>query len=417
MVAHCFIELAWGVGWVSRGIADDIDDMEMVMKLTTQRAGQIKHILLALVLSFSSFPVLALSLGLDVKAGIDSETLRFLESYPENVRKEAVLGASQVLDRADVSVSKIFMQGRELIFLVTDGAVCIQRNLKAVPRGVFERMFGLYTVYSREVDGALNKLANSARLNTTPSDFVKGYVVVDVIASDGQCLTMQSDLDQRELIKQRGVINTSYILWQRLGDICKSLGECYSLVRTTVESELSNALQQDKDRVKADERMARISQPPEPRQTKLPKNYGLFHYERAINGMLEIHDDLIRVREVRLAKGLAVKSELDKALASVFDSLKKAESTKDWAASCNQGYKLAHQFTTIANLQEGLAGFELLSKQEMDDLKSSISLAADRQKKLVSRKSSSNGFRNDGKSCWWLTPAFDKDTICTSVSC
>ncbi|WP_162957805.1 hypothetical protein, partial [Pseudomonas aeruginosa] len=298
------------------------------------------------------------SLGFDVKAGLDSATINFLNNYPATVREEAVKGANQILNRADESVSKIFDQSRDLVLLAKDVAVCAGVTLETVGVGTFRRMFGIHPNWTERLKEFVADIQDEATLTSTPAVLYKQYVDADNRGRDAYCLTHQGDLDQEGIMNLRKQIKTTALMWQRLEPYCANVRECYALVSATVDAAVQGAAKQDLKRIDAADRLAKIKRPPEPQRSVFSSNFDLRTYELALLALLSIHDDLIRASELRVAAGTVEKNKLDNQLATNEAKLNLLEHDKNKIAACNEAYKVAGWFDAAGAQLKVVEGYE-----------------------------------------------------------
>lgn len=345
-------------------------------------------------------------LGFDVKAGLDSATRDFLSVYPENIRKQAVIGANEVLNRADESVARVFTQGRDLMLLGKEVVVCTGVTLENIPRGWGMRLFGIRPVYTQLLKDEINDVAKATSLTSKPGDIYMRYVSVDNLGRDAYCLTLQGDLDQQGVIQLRTEIKTTALLWKRLEALapsqanpvgCTTVRECYALVSTTVDDSLKRALKQDKDYISANERMAAIERPPEPKSSWGSSNFNLRTYELAMLKMLAVHDDLLRVASQRIAKSDEEQAKLNKQISAVDSQIGAAEKLKEVAAACNQGYKLAPDVSALTKQFGVVNGYENLTPDEQKVIEGRITGLEKRRAALAAK--SGKWVVNNGKSC------------------
>lgn len=345
-------------------------------------------------------------LGLDVEVGIDSATRDFLQGYPKEIREQAVIGATQIMDRADVSIALVFKQGRDFLLLGKDVVVCAGVTIENIPRGFLQRLFGIRPNFTQLLKDEIEEVGEEASLNTTPAKLYKRYVDVDNLGRDAYCLTLQGDLDQHSVLLLRAEVKTTGLLWKRMEGLaptkenpvgCTTVRECYSMVSTTVDDSLSKALKQDKDRIRADERMARIVRPPEPKSSWGSSNFDLRTYELALLGMLAIHDDLVRVGLKRTAKGTEENNKLLGMMNRNDALLREAEGQRDKVAGCNQAYRMIPQFQEATAQLEVVKGYEVLAPD-------AVAGAANQLQGLEGRRATLAAFNrggviNNGRSC------------------
>ncbi|HCH7782784.1 TPA: hypothetical protein NNM78_002223 [Pseudomonas aeruginosa] len=337
------------------------------------------------------------SLGFDVKAGLDSATINFLNNYPATVREEAVKGANQILNRADESVSKIFDQSRDLVLLAKDVAVCAGVTLETVGVGTFRRMFGIHPNWTERLKEFVADIQDEATLTSTPADLYKQYVDADNRGRDAYCLTHQGDLDQEGIMNLRKQIKTTALMWQRLQPYCANVRECYALVSATVDTAVKGAAKQDLKRIDAEDRLAKIKRPPEPQRSVFSSNFDLRTYELALLALLSIHDDLIRASELRIAAGTVEKNKLDNQLATNEAKLNLLEHDKNKIAACNEAYKVAGWFDAAGAQLKVVEGYEVLTADELNALAEKVKNQSQRRARVAAF--SMDGVINNGKGC------------------
>lgn len=344
-------------------------------------------------------------LGLDVEAGLDSATRDFLQGYPKEIREQAVIGATQIMNRADESIAKVFIQGRDFLMLGKDFIVCTGVTTERIPLGMLQRFFGIRPNYTEILQDKLEELGDEATLKTSPGRLYLRYVDVDNLGRDAYCLTLQDDLDQHSVMKIRAEVKTTGLLWKRLEDLgrspsdqdgCSTVRDCYELVSTTVDTDLANAPKQDKDLIRADERMGRVVRPPEPKKTWLSNNFDLRTYEQAMLIMLSVHDDLLRVAAKRQVQGLEAYKRLKDMVAGTEALVAQAERQKG-AAACNQAYNMAPQVRSAQTQLDAVKAYEIVLPAELQEVASRLQGVESRRVKLAS--TSSVWIYNDGKSC------------------
>ncbi|MGI0646811.1 hypothetical protein ACRCPS_17500 [Pseudomonas aeruginosa] len=344
-------------------------------------------------------------LGLDVEAGLDSATRNFLQGYPKEIREQAVIGATQIMNRADESIAKVFIQGRDILLLGKDVIVCTGVTVENIPRGMLERLFGIRPNYTEVLQNELKKLGDEAKLTSKPGQLYTRYVDVDNIGSDAYCLTLQDDLDQHSVMKIRAEVKTTGLLWKRMEALapsptnqagCSTVRDCYVLVSTTVDTDLATAPKQDKDLIKADERMGRVVRPPEPKETWFSNNFDLRTYEQAMLIMLAVHDDLLRVAAKRQVQGLEAYKKLKDMVAGTEALVAEAERQKG-AAACNRAYNMAPQVRAAQTQLDAVKAYEIVLPAELLEVANRLQGVESRRVKLAS--TSSVWIYNDGKSC------------------
>lgn len=357
-------------------------------------------------------------LGFDVDVGLDSATRDFLRSYPKEVREQAVIGATQIMDRADVSIALVFKQGRDLLLLGKDVVVCAGVTAESIPGGIFRRMFGIRRNYTEVLKEEMGKVASKATLNATPAVLYKRYVDVDNIGRDAYCLTLDGDLDQHGVLMLRAEIKTTALLWKRMEGLapskenpvgCTTVRECYALVSTTVGDSLGKALKQDKNQINADERMARIVSPPEPQVSWGSSSFDLRAYELAMLAMLSVHDDLLRVSLKRISRGAKERSRLMALVDRNESLLRSAEAERSKIAGCNQAYQMIPSFREATTQLDVASRYEVISPDDLAAIISRIQWLEERRSDLAAYKDERRGgVRNDGSSCFYIPEPIDR---------
>lgn len=336
-------------------------------------------------------------MGFDVDIGLDSATRAFLQGYPEDIRKQVVLGANQVLDRADESVARVFVQSHGLLLGAKDVVVCSGRVMEHIPRGMMERFFGLRPdSYSAIAEQSLMDFRAGVKLIDSPNKIANGYTNIDNIASDAFCLTLQSDLDHYRVVRLRPEVKTSGLLWTRLEPLCENVRGCYALTLATVHTSMANAVRQDLVKTKAEERFAAIKQPPLP-TSGWKSNFDLVQYEHALNSLLAINDDLIRVSTARAKAGMVKLTAFEGKETQVSQWLSAAEAERNGVTRCNRGYQLASAVKDVGTLRDQVGTYEFLQPAEWEAVKIKVINLSTRQKALATAK---GPFINDGSRCW-----------------
>lgn len=345
-------------------------------------------------------------LGLDVEAGLDSATRDFLQGYPKEIREQAVIGATQIMNRADESIAKVFVQGRDFLMLGKDFIVCTGVTGENLPRGMLQRLIGFRPNYTEMLQDKLEELGDETTLKTSPGRLYLRYVNVDNLGRDAYCLTLQDDLDQHSVMKIRAEVKTTGLLWKRMEDLapsptnkpgCSTVRDCYELVSTTVDTDLANAPKQDKDLIRADERMGRVVRPPEPKKTWLSNNFDLRTYEQAMLIMLSVHDDLLRVAAKRQVQGLEAYKKLKDMIAGTEALVAEAERQKEGAAACNRAYNMAPQVRNAQTQLDAVKTYEIVLPAELQEVANRLQRVESRRVALASI--SSVRIYNDGRSC------------------
>lgn len=336
-------------------------------------------------------------LGFDVDVGLDTATSEFLQQYPKEIRIQLVQGANEVLDRADESVARVFVQSQGLLLGVQDVAICVGRVGEHIPRGMLERIFGIRPdSYSAIAVESLNQFRSHVQLIDSPTKIANGYTDVDNIVSDAFCLTLQSDLDHFRSVRLRPEVKTSGLLWTRLEPLCGNVRDCYALSLATVRTSMTNAVEQDLVKTKAAERFSAINQPPPP-SAGWRSNFDFLEYEHALNALLAINDDLIRVSSARAKAGNEKLLAFEGMHSQIAQWMSAAEDEPNLVTRCNRGYQIAGAVKDLGNLREQAEGYDLLRPAELDAMKAKFEKVSARQKALAA---TTGKFMNNGNRCW-----------------
>ncbi|WLG83705.1 hypothetical protein PSH97_21780 [Pseudomonas cucumis] len=345
-------------------------------------------------------------LGFDVTAGIDKGTLEFLRQFPTDVRANFVLAVRQSLDRTDLSVNNFFDHTDKLLINAQDALNCASIDLSSIPKDALDRLIGKDGNPAETLNDELESTREGAKWDTTPSHFRIRYADLDFKASVARCKSSSGDLVRSEIVKVRGQATAAYILWARLDGQCTSSGNCYELVSNSLKETLASSLKQDKDKIAADQRFARVTSPPKPGGWF--NKYKWEPYQTTLVDLLRINDELALVTNDRVTKGKAAfdtfTASMNDINAKLADAGRKVRSNRpiDKVRGCNIGYNLVTQINGVESQLAKVKGYEVLTTEQMVQQKKGL---ADAKTTAQGYAKTKGGFiRNNNSTCEFFYP-------------
>lgn len=340
-------------------------------------------------------------LGFDVTAGIDKGTLEFLRQFPADVRANFVLAVRQSLDRTDLSVNNFFDHTDKLLINAQDALNCASIDLSSIPKDALDRLIGKDANPAETLNDELESTREGAKWDTTPGHFRIRYADLDFKASVARCKSSSGDLVRSEIVKIRDQAKSAYILWARLDGQCISSGKCYELVSNSLKDTLDASLEQDKDKIAADQRFARVTSPPKPGGWF--NKYKWEPYQATLVDLLRINDELALVTNDRVTKGKAAFDAFTASLNDINANLviagQKVSSNNpgEKVRGCNIGYSLATRINGVESQLTKVKGYEVLTTEQMVQQEKVLADAKGRAKEYAKTR---GGFiKNNGSSC------------------
>lgn len=355
--------------------------------------------------SFAFLGELKATLGFEVKAGIDKETLEVIKTFPTNTRVEIF----KVLERTDRSVYGYLDEANRLVRNTVDEFACAAEGITYGAGKGLKRVLGFNPEDVTAMKEALIEVREDFKYKTTVDNIVSNYADYDSRARQVLCAEGRSSPTGLEMVRLRTMASTSYILWARLRELCTSSEECYALAYNTLKENMTIAAKQDIQVTKADERLTLIPQKIAPKTSflSLTNTFDVMTYEKHLGEILRLNDQLLLVSSARIAKGKPYLDELETSLANAENNV---STSADGAASsdvnaqiqaCNIGYSISAQIPALQARLNTVNSYELLSKPEIDTITNRISKAKDRATQL--KAGSYKEVRNDGNQCSYIT--------------
>ncbi|TPG88262.1 hypothetical protein EAH72_33440 [Pseudomonas caspiana] len=319
-----------------------------------------------------------LGLDFDAKVGIDKGTTRFLQKFPKEIRMQFVLGIQQSFDRTDLSIDKFFAHTQEALQDLQDTAGCLREDVVSIPKDAIDRMFGKGLDPVTVLNDQLDEARDAFTWTTTPERIRIKYADIDAKAVAVDC-KFKSDLVQSETRIIRDKAANSWRLWARLDEQCDSSEDCYTVVSTALKQNLNTALQQDKHKVQAEQRFARMTPP--------PKSGGWFNsykwkpYQTSLTSMLQLNDELLVATRERETKGKAALDALNASMAKINTQLAAGEAAvrkeghNESVTACNIGYTIGTGLNGVESQIAQVSGYEVLSPVNLAKLNDDVAHA------------------------------------------
>lgn len=364
--------------------------------------SQISSLSIAGSLAIAPFHVHAssLSLGFDATIGLDSGTIRFLAMFPKTVRDQFVLGVQQSLDRTDLSIDKFFAHTQVALKNIQDTAGCLREDVVSIPKDAIDRFFGKGLDPATALNDELDDSRDAFTWATPPARMRIKYADIDAKASAVEC-KFSAELVRAETRIVRDKAANSWRLWSRLDEQCKTSEDCYTVVSTALKQNLSTALQQDKEKVQAEQRFARMTPPLKPGGWF--NSYKWEPYQTSLTSMLQLNDELLLAIHEREAKGKVALDAYNSSMAKINSQLTAGEAAvrKDGAnnsiSACNIGYTVGTGLNGIESQLVQISAYEVISPANLAKMTDDLA----RAKRTASgwAKTNGAGIRNNGSSC------------------
>jgi len=380
----------------------------MIKRSTVRNTVVLASLLLTFPnVSFAFLGELKATLGFEVKAGVDKETLEVIKTFPTNTRIEIF----KILDRTDRSVYGYLDEANKLVRNTVDEFACAAEGITYGAGKGLKRILGFDPKDVAAMKEALIEVRGDIKYKTTVDSIISNYADYDSRARQVLCAEGRSSSTGLEMVRLRTMASTSYILWARLRELCTSSEECYALVYNTLTKNITLAAKQDISVTKADERLTFIPQKPAHKTSflNLTNTFDVMTYEKNLGEMLRLNDQLLLVSSARIAKGKIYLDELETSLAAAEQNI---STNTNGAASpdvnvrihtCNIGYFVSSQIPVLQSRLNTVNSYELLPKPEIDKIENRITKANDRAIQL--KALSYEDVRNNGNQCSYIKKA------------
>ncbi|WP_143494550.1 MULTISPECIES: hypothetical protein [unclassified Pseudomonas] len=362
--------------------------------------------------SFAFLGELKATLGFEVTAGVDKETLAVIKALPADVRTEVF----KILDRTDRSVYGYLDKVNETVRNAVDELSCAATGAGYGAGKGLKQVLGFTPNDVKDMKDALIEIRKDFSYKTTADDFTTVYADYDASARTVVCAEGRTSATGREMTRLRGQASESYILWARLRDMCTRSEDCYALVYKTLKDNLSSAARQDLAMTRAEERFASFKPSIERKSSflGLANTYNVQEYEQALGKMLFLSDQLLLVSTSRIEKAKVRLSEQERYLASAEADLSNARklasgNTSQRVHSCNLGYSLTARGQALAQGLEQVKSFEMLTQPQLAEYQARLDTIASTAKSLQAYSSDEVG--NNKSKCYvnkiWYDPHTD----------
>lgn len=353
--------------------------------------------------SFAFLGELKATLGFEVTAGVDKETLAVIKALPADVRVEVF----KILDRTDRSVYGYLDKVNETVRNAVDEISCAASGATYGAGKGLKQVLGFTPDDVKDMKEALIKIRKDFSYKTSADQFATVYADYDASARTVVCSEGRTSPTGREMARLRGQTSESYILWARLRDMCSRSEDCYALVYDTLKTNMASAARQDLAVTKAQERFAGFKPSIERKSSflGLTNTYNVREYEEALGKMLFLNDQLILVSTARIDKAKARLSEHDKYLTTAEADLSRARTlasgnTNQRIQSCNLGYSLTARGPALAQGLAEVKSFEMLTQPQLTELQTRLDTIASTAKSLQSYSSDEVG--NSQSKCYFI---------------